>query len=101
VKRYGRLFNQLVSFEHLLAAAEAARRGKRFRQTTARFDFDLEHELLALQQELLTQTYRPGPYCTFTIREPTLLSPGGEGALGCSLSLSEGERSPAASPLSR
>lgn len=70
MKRHGHLFDRFVSFENLFAAAQAARRGKRFKSSTARFDFDLEHELLALQQELLTQTYRPGPYCTFTIREP-------------------------------
>ena len=68
--RHGRLFDRLVSFENLLAAAHAARRGKRFKTNVARFDFDLERELVALQQELRSQTYRPGPYHTFTIREP-------------------------------
>jgi retron-type reverse transcriptase len=70
MKRHGDLFARLVSFENLLGAAQAARRGKRFKPNVARFDFDLEEELLALRQELLTQTYRPGPYRTFTIREP-------------------------------
>ncbi len=70
MKRHGHLFERLVSFENLLAAAKAARRGKRFKTNVARFDFDLERELVALQQELRSQTYRPGPYHTFTIREP-------------------------------
>lgn len=70
MKRHGDLFTRLVSFENLLGAAQAARRGKRFKSNVARFDFDVEQELLALRQELLTQTYRPGPYRTFTIREP-------------------------------
>lgn len=70
MKRHGQLFDRLISFENLLAAAQASRRGKRFKPNVARFDFDLERELLALQAELLTQTYRPGPYHTFTIREP-------------------------------
>lgn len=70
MKRHGHLFEQLVSFENLLAAAQAARRGKRFKANVAQFDFDLERELFALQQELRSQTYRPGPYRTFTIREP-------------------------------
>jgi retron-type reverse transcriptase len=70
VKRHGHLFDRLVSFENLLAAAQAARRGKRFKPNTARFDYHLERELLTLQHELATHTYRPGPYRTFTIREP-------------------------------
>jgi retron-type reverse transcriptase len=70
VKRHGHLFERLVSFENLLAAAQAARRGKRFKANVAQFDFDLERELFALQHELRSQTYRPGPYRTFTICEP-------------------------------
>lgn len=70
MKRHGQLFNRLVSFENLLAAAAAARRGKRFTRNVARFDFSLEQELFSLQAELRSRTYRPGPYHTFTIREP-------------------------------
>jgi retron-type reverse transcriptase len=70
MKRAGHLFERLVSFENLLAAAQAARRGKRFKSSTARFDYHLEQELLTLQDELRSQTYRPSPYHTFTIREP-------------------------------
>jgi len=33
------------------------------------FDFNAESELLRLQEELLTQTYRPGPYRHFYIHE--------------------------------
>ena len=36
----------------------------------AAFEFDMEHNLLQLQRELRVQTYRPGPYYDFTIREP-------------------------------
>ena len=70
MKRQGQLFDRLVSFENLLAAAQAARRGKRFKPNVARFDFNLEHELFALGDELRSHIYRPGPYHTFTIREP-------------------------------
>lgn len=72
MKRQGQLFDRLVSFENLLAAAQTARRGKRFKLNVARFDFDLEHELLALGDALRSHTYRPGPYRTFTIREPKM-----------------------------
>ncbi len=70
MKRYGNLWNDVVSFEALLEAAEQARTGKRFRPAVAAFDFHLEHELLKLQDELSTLTYRPGGYRSFFIYEP-------------------------------
>ena len=44
--------------------------GKRFQEEVARFNFHLEPELYRLQEELQTQTYRPGPYHEFYIHEP-------------------------------
>jgi hypothetical protein len=67
VKRYGHLWEGLISFENLLRAAEKARRGKRFKPGVARFFFRLEPELLRLREELSCMTYRPGGYRTFTI----------------------------------
>ena len=69
MKRYGHLWEGMISFENLLRAAEKARRGKRFKPGAARFFFRLEPELLRLQEELANLTYRPGPYRTFTIYE--------------------------------
>ena len=45
MKRYGNLWEGMISFENLLRAAEKARRGKRFRLPAARFFFNLEREL--------------------------------------------------------
>jgi hypothetical protein len=70
VKRRGFLWDELVSFPNLLRAALQARRGKRSRPNVEAFHFDLERELLRLRDELAGGTYRPGPYRTFTIREP-------------------------------
>ncbi len=70
MRRYGNLWNDVVSFEALPRAAEQARKGKRFRPSVAAFDFDPEHELLKLQDELRTLTYRPGAYRSFFIDEP-------------------------------
>ncbi len=72
MKRHGRLWENVVSFEALLRAAEQARRGKRFRPDVAAFHFNLEHELWALHEELSTKTYRPGAYRSFHIYEPKL-----------------------------
>lgn len=64
------MWSRLTSFAHLLAAARASARGKRFRPPVLAFHSELEYELLALKEELEQKTYRPGPYRTFMIREP-------------------------------
>lgn len=70
MKRHGNLWEQLISFEALLRAADTARRGKRFRPAVASFHFDQERALWKLHEELLTKTYRPGAYRSFFIYEP-------------------------------
>lgn len=70
MKRYGNLFPEITAFSNLLAAARQAQKGKRFRPNVLRFNYNLEAELLRLQEELLSKTYCPGPYTTFAITEP-------------------------------
>ena len=70
MKRVGRLYDQITRWKNLLNASLRARRGKRFRPNVARFEYDVEFELLRVQQELREQTYRPGPYRQFVIHEP-------------------------------
>src|SRR5262245_19245359 len=72
MKRPGDLWEDVLSFEALLRAAEQACKGKRFRPDVAAFHFNLEHELWTLHEELSTKTYRPGAYRTFLIYEPKL-----------------------------
>jgi len=67
----GRLFDRLASFENLHRAAHDAQRGKRFKPAVARFHYDLARSLVELRDELLEGRYRPGPYHTFTIYEPS------------------------------
>jgi RNA-directed DNA polymerase len=69
MKRLGGVWSKVVSFENLLTAYRKARRGKAKRPEVARFGLALERELLALQRELQTGEYRPGPYHLFTIYE--------------------------------
>jgi retron-type reverse transcriptase len=69
MKRLGGVWSKVVSFENLLTAYRKARRGKAQRLEVARFGLALERELLALQRELQTAEYRPGPYHLFTIYE--------------------------------
>ena len=70
MKRYGNLWPQVTDFQNLYQAARQAQQGKRFRPNVLDFNFHLEQELFRLQAELRDQTYRPGPYKTFVIRDP-------------------------------
>lgn len=70
MKRHGNLWPRVVDFANLIEAARQAQRGKRFRDNVLAFNFNLEAELLTLQRELETKTYRPGAYKTFQIVEP-------------------------------
>ncbi|MDA0692794.1 MAG: RNA-directed DNA polymerase [Nitrospinae bacterium] len=70
MKRYGGLFESIATFPALLAASRKARKGKRFKHSTADFEFNLEREIIRLERALTNQTYRPGPYREFSIYEP-------------------------------
>ena len=64
------LYAQVTSFSNLYLAYRAAARGKRGQPEVAAFDFDLEANLLHLQEELRNKTYRPGLYRSFYIHDP-------------------------------
>jgi RNA-directed DNA polymerase len=70
MKTYKHLYPRITSFENLHWAFLQARRGKRARNDVAAFEYDLEENLLALQDELDGETYRPGPYFNFRIFDP-------------------------------
>jgi retron-type reverse transcriptase len=69
MKRLGRIWPDLVSFDNLLSAYRKARKGKQSSPAVAEFTLNLESELLSLQQELTSFTYRPGEYRLFTLYE--------------------------------
>ena len=62
MKRQTGLFDQITPFGNLRLAARKAARGKRDKPTVARFEFHLERELLALQEQLVNGGYRPGAF---------------------------------------
>jgi len=71
MKRHGNLFEKIAAFDNLLYAARKAFRGdKKFTARGSEFYFHLESELLSLEKDLLSGTYRPKPYRTFKIYEP-------------------------------
>jgi RNA-directed DNA polymerase len=71
MKTYKNLYPHIYAFVNLYRAFRAARKGgKRKQGEVASFEFDLEHNLLALEAQLRDQTYRPGGYTNFYIYEP-------------------------------
>lgn len=64
------MFDALCSWTNLLLAYRLAAKGKRGRPAAAAFEYRLEDNLVALQRDLASGIYRPGPYTNFFIHEP-------------------------------
>lgn len=64
------LYRDIISFQNLLKAAKLAEKCKRFKYSTAYFNFYLEKELWTLYHQLTDKTYEPGNYHHFLIFEP-------------------------------
>jgi len=69
-KRYYRLYDKICHPLNLWAAYKQAARGKRYRPAAAVFEYDLERNLIELEEELKSETYQPGPYHNFQIQSP-------------------------------
>jgi len=70
MKRYGDLWDRLVSWSNLVSAARKARRRKRGRHVVQRFEFNQEFELLRLWRELEDDLYRPDEFHSHWIHYP-------------------------------
>lgn len=70
MKRYNNLWSEIIDFKNIFQAARQAQKGKRFRHNVLEFNYNLESELIAIQEELTLKTYLPGEYRTFQIVEP-------------------------------
>jgi hypothetical protein len=55
------LFLRVVAWTNLLEAYRKAARGKRGKQAAVGFEFQIADRLLALQRNLVTGVYQPGP----------------------------------------
>jgi len=69
-KRHPDLFDDIAEFGALMRAARRAVRGKRRKPGAAAFMAGLETEVLKLERELLTGTWRPGRYVEIEVFEP-------------------------------
>lgn len=70
MKRYGGIWDHLLSWDNLLRAARKAQRGKRGRPEVLSFNDHQEIELLRLWRELDQGTYRPGEFRSHWIDRP-------------------------------
>ncbi|MCX6742493.1 MAG: reverse transcriptase/maturase family protein [Candidatus Pacearchaeota archaeon] len=70
MKTHKNLFQKVCKFENLYNAYLKARKGKNNTAEVIKFTYNLEDELLKLQHELRSQTYKTGKYRHFTIFEP-------------------------------
>jgi retron-type reverse transcriptase len=69
MKTYRALYPQVVGFNNLILAWQKARRGKRYTTSAAVFEQNLDQEIVALREELVSEAYQPGPYRTFVVQE--------------------------------
>ena len=70
MRRAGDLWQDVVAFDALLAAANHAARGKRFSRSAAGFLERAEFEVLALLRELEAGTWMPARAHEFIIHDP-------------------------------
>jgi len=68
-KTFKNLFEKITDFQNLLLASKKAQKGKRFRDSTLAFNFNLEANLFALRDELKSKTFEPGPYRDFIVHD--------------------------------
>jgi retron-type reverse transcriptase len=64
------VYADIYSWQNLYTAYRRAACGKRSQVPAAAFEYRLEDNLITLQDELASETYRPGRYHSFTIHEP-------------------------------
>jgi len=69
-KTYTDLYPRIYDFENLELAYMKARRTKRFKNEVPEFSFNLESNLIQIQNELIYKTYRTGRYRCFYVHDP-------------------------------
>lgn len=70
MKRYGNLWEKVISIENLKLADRRARKRKTHSYGVRMHDKNREANIIALHEALLTKTYRTSEYTVFTIHEP-------------------------------
>ncbi len=70
MRRAGNLYESICAFQNLILASRRAQAAKRYRQEVLAFNYRLEENLITLEKELRSKSYRPGDHRDFVIFEP-------------------------------
>lgn len=70
MKTYSAIFPKIVDAENLFRAFFRFRAGKASKTDVAAFEHDLERNIFDLRRDLISKTYRHGPYAGFFITDP-------------------------------
>lgn len=70
MKTYRTLFPKIVDAENLFRAFFSFRAGKAGKTDVAEFEYSLERNIFDLRRDLISKTYRHGPYAGFFITDP-------------------------------
>jgi retron-type reverse transcriptase len=69
-KTYNNLWDKVISFENLYNAYIEARKGKKYRKEVLEFSYNLEENLIILQNQLYWKMWAPGRYREFYVYDP-------------------------------
>jgi len=70
MKRFGYLYEKIISIENLYLAERKARKGKKNRKDVIKFNQSLHDNIFQLHWQLKNEVYNTGEYYHFTIHEP-------------------------------
>src|SRR3989344_5257827 len=72
MKTYKRIFEEIISPEHLFGAWDRFKQEKRNKNDVMEFEKNLEQHIFQLHRDLRNKTYKHGPYTDFYISDPKL-----------------------------
>ena len=64
------VWDRFVEWDNLVEAAKKASQGRRFHRDVLEFNFSRTENLIRIQKELVSGTWRPGPYRQLWVYEP-------------------------------
>lgn len=70
MKTYNKIYREVCSIENLNLAFEKAKKGKSKKDYVISFESNLKQNLIRLQSELKSKTYKPNPLKRFIVRDP-------------------------------
>jgi len=64
------LFKKITDYHNLEIATQKAQKRKRYKPEVLKFNYNLERNLIEIQNELMWKTYEQGKYRQFYVYEP-------------------------------